>query len=38
VISRLLDAAKRAAATTKKKFGVIVTEAIGSTWDGLEVA
>jgi translation initiation factor 2B subunit (eIF-2B alpha/beta/delta family) len=35
--SQALDAAKRAAAKTKKRFSVIVTEAIASTWDGLAV-
>lgn len=35
--TQVLDAAKRAAAKTKKTCGVIVTEAVAITWDGLSV-
>lgn len=34
---QVLEAAKRAATKTNKRFGVIVTEAVASTWDGLAV-
>lgn len=33
---QVLDAAKRAAARTRKSFGVIASQASNSTWTGLE--
>lgn len=35
---QVLEAAKRAAAKTGKRFGAIVTESRGSTWNGLDKA
>lgn len=35
---QVLDSAKRAAATTGKKFGVLVTEGFRRTWFGLPAA
>ena len=34
----ILKAAKVAAAQTQKKFGILVTESSGRTWDGLQRA
>lgn len=34
-LSQVLASAKQAANTTGKSYGVIVTESIGSTWEGL---